>query len=107
MTQRDRTEPTLARDTCAARGIDFDNPDDFSFWSEYDRKARIIDSFHYHQPTQGQIDRIAAVRRGAIAFAELIMRMTENSADQTHALRTVHEAMMTANKSIVCEQKAG
>lgn len=87
-------------------GVNPDEPDDFRYWSELDRKRSIIDSFRYHQPSTVQIERIAEVRQGAIAFAKLIMRNTKVSADQTVALRLLHEAMMTTNKSIVCEASA-
>ena len=88
---------------CLAWGIDFYEPDDHKFWTQFDRAARIVDTFRYHQPSQEQIDDISAVRRGAIDFAELALRRTTVGADQTHALRLIHEAMMTLNKSIVCE----
>lgn len=68
-----------------------------------ERQRKLIDSFKYHQPTQTQIERISNVRKGAIAFAEIILDNTGEDPDQTVAIRKTHEAMMTANKSIVNE----
>jgi hypothetical protein len=84
-------------------GINPDEPDDFRYWQQFDRKQAIVESFRYHQPSEAQIARIADVRKGHIALAHLIMRSTPDGADQTAALRKLHECMMTANKAIVCE----
>lgn len=84
-------------------GIDPDQPDDNDYWEELQRKRDLIESFAYHQPSPAQVERIAAVRRGHIECAKVIMRNTRVGADQTAALRKLHESMMTANKSIVCE----
>lgn len=103
---------TTERDKAAWReqaielGVDPDEVDDFRYWGEIDGKRAIIDSFRYHQPSAEQIDRIAVVRQGHITLAKLIMRSTPRSADQTAALRKLHECMMTANKAIVCESPA-
>lgn len=84
-------------------GVDPNEPDDFKYWSEMDRKMAIIDSFRYHQPNAEQVDRIAHVRQGHIVLAQLIMRSTMTGPDQTAALRKLHECMMTVNKAIVTE----
>jgi hypothetical protein len=97
----EKKRPTEAR--CVALGVDYDEPDDFKFWSELDRKESIVQSFRYHIPTDAQIERISSIRKGHIELAELIMRSTAVGADQTAALRKLHEAMMTANKAIVLE----
>lgn len=86
-----------------ALGVNPDEPDDFRYWSELDRKKAIIRSFRYHQPSPEQIERISAVRNGFTDLARLVMRSTRGSADQTAALRQLHEAMMTVNKAIVNE----
>lgn len=91
------------RGEAVALGVNPDEPDDFKYWSQIDRKRAIIDSFKYHQPSEGQIERIAAVRSGCITLAKLIMSCTQDGPDQTAALRKLHECMMTANKAIVCE----
>jgi hypothetical protein len=68
-----------------------------------ERQRKLLDSFKYHQPTSTQVERISNIRKGAIAFAEIILENTKEDPDQTVAIRKVHEGMMTANKSIVNE----
>jgi hypothetical protein len=53
-------------------------------------EERVLESFDYHKPSDEQVDRIAAVRRTCKGAAERL-------------LRCLHEAMMNANKAIVCE----
>jgi len=86
-------------------GVDPDEPDDARYWSALDRAQGIIDSFKYHQPNAGQIARISTVRQSCIACALTLLQNTPVGADQTVALRKLHEAMMTANKAIVNEVK--
>ena len=95
------------RDEAVSLGVNPDEPDDHKYWSALGRAQGIIDSFRYHKPDDSQVDRIAQVRAGCIACAKTILQCTPVSADQTAALRLLHEAMMTANKSIVCEAKHG
>jgi len=92
------------REEAKLLGVDPEEPDDAKYWSALERARGIIDSFHYHQPTEEQIGRISRVRCGAIDFAKIVLQNVQSSADQTHALRTIHEAMMTANKGIVTEK---
>lgn len=68
-----------------------------------ERHAGILRSFDYHKPTESQVARIASVRRIMRMAAIVIIDLTPDGPDQTAALRQLHEAMMTANKSIVCE----
>jgi hypothetical protein len=68
-----------------------------------ENERRWLNSFRYHQPSPEQVERISRVRKACIACAEEIIRAVPPSADQTVAIRTLHEAMMTANKAIVCE----
>lgn len=68
-----------------------------------DRQVTILESFQYHRPSDEQVERIAEIRRGHIELAKLIMGVTPEGADQTAALRKLHECMMTANKAIVTE----
>lgn len=96
-------KPERWREEATSLGVNPDEPDDFKYWSQIDRKRAILDSFKYHQPSEGQIERIAAVRSGCITLAKAIMSATPDGPDQTAALRKLHEAMMTANKAIVCE----
>lgn len=84
-------------------GVNPDEPDDYKYWSAMDRALALVDSFKYHQPSEAQIARIAQVRQACTETAKVILRSTSCSADQTAALRKLHEAMMTANKAIVCE----
>lgn len=97
---RDRTE---TKDLCDELGINYDEPDDFRFWSEFDRKQSTVDSFRYHKPSDAQVVRIAVIRSSHTELAKLIMRQTTFGADQVAALRKLHECMMTCNKAIVCE----
>ncbi|HLT92102.1 MAG TPA: hypothetical protein VKZ85_14305 [Woeseiaceae bacterium] len=59
--------------------------------------------FTYHPPTPDQIPRYEELRAAARTFAEVILRVTPASADQTAAIRKVREAVMTANAAIACE----
>jgi hypothetical protein len=58
-------------------------------------------TFDHHQPDEGQIFRIQRVREAAKNFVRVIWESSPNSADRTAAIRYAHEAMMTANKSII------
>lgn len=94
------------RERAIRLGVNPDEPDDHKYWSALERAQFIVDSFKYHVPSEEQIGRISNVRNAAIATAEVILQNTPAGADQTAALRQLHEAMMTANKSIVTEPKA-
>lgn len=63
----------------------------------------VLASYDHQQPTADQIERIQLMRQAAKQFAQVIMLFVGPGPDRTHALRQVHEAMMTANKGIVCE----
>lgn len=63
-----------------------------------------IHTFEYHQPSDGQIDRISAVRKSCIKTVRVLFKNCPESADRSAAVRLLHEAMMTANKSIVCDE---
>ena len=60
-------------------------------------------TFDYHKPNDGQVERIATIRRAAKAFVTVIWMNAPDGADRTVAVRKAHEAMMTANKAIVLE----
>ncbi len=62
--------------------------------------ANLDNVFTYHAPTGTQPDQYAKIREGAKAFAKIILENTPQSADQTDAIRSVRNAMMTANASI-------
>lgn len=65
--------------------------------------ADVLATFDYHKPSDAQIGRIATVRLAAKTFAMVLWQACPETADRTAALRMVHEAMMTANKSIVLD----
>jgi hypothetical protein len=70
---------------------------------EQGRRQSILDSFSYHQPSAHQVLRITNIREAHKALVRVIFDNTQPSADQTAALRKLHECMMTCNKAIVCE----
>lgn len=67
------------------------------------REELILKSFEHHSPTEDQVKRILHVRESFICTAKVLLLACPESADRTAALRQLHEAMMTANKSIACE----
>jgi hypothetical protein len=67
------------------------------------RQQSILDSFDYHRPSLEQSARIETVRAAFKRCALTVIQVTPEGADQTAALRQLHEAMMTANKAIACE----
>lgn len=56
--------------------------------------------FTYHAPTEEQLPKYQAIRCAALEFAEVVVRNTPASADQTAAVRKIREAVMTANAAI-------
>ncbi len=100
--RRDRGDGEGWRAEALNLGVNPD-ADDHRYWSAFDRAKGIVDSFRYHQPSAAQIERIARVREAHVACAKLILQNTPVGADQTVALRKLHESMMTANKAIACE----
>jgi len=66
------------------------------------RRADINSWFSYHAPTEAQIVAYKEIRQVAKSFAEVVLRHTPISADQTAAIRKIREAVMTANASIAC-----
>lgn len=63
--------------------------------------------FRYHPPMGDQVDRYAALRKAAKDFAEAIVSLTPEGADQSAAIRKVREAVMTANAAIACGEAPG
>jgi hypothetical protein len=61
--------------------------------------------FTYHAPTPSQVERYAAIRDQAKAFAQVVLAMTPASADQTVAIRKIRESVMVANAAIACEEQ--
>lgn len=62
-----------------------------------------LDSFEHHTPTAEQTARIELNRSSFKACADVVLRTTPPGRDQRAALRYLHEALMTANKSIALE----
>ncbi len=63
----------------------------------------VLETFDYHKPSDEQVSRISDIRLGAKLFVMCIGQNVKDGPDRTAAFRKVHEAMMTANKAIVCE----
>ncbi|MBU1483146.1 MAG: hypothetical protein KKH12_15900 [Gammaproteobacteria bacterium] len=59
--------------------------------------------FSYHSPTPEKIPVYNELREGARAFAELIVRLVPEGADQEAAIRKVREAVMTANAAVALD----
>lgn len=68
------------------------------------QKLDLQNLFSYHAPKADQIERYAEIRAAALVFAEAIVSMTPPSAEQTLAVRKVHDAMMQANAAIACNE---
>lgn len=100
---RDRETRPDWRENALSLGVNPDQPDDWVYWQELERATKLVDSFSYHKPSPEQIERISDLRAAFRHTAKLILRKTPPSADQTAALRLLHEAMMTANKAIALE----
>jgi hypothetical protein len=67
-------------------------------------KLDLKNLFSYHAPQGTQIERYNRIREAARGFAEVITEMTPESAEQTLAVRKVHEAMMQANSAIAVNE---
>ena len=59
--------------------------------------------FTYHSPKPDQLEKYIAIRDAGKVLADIIVKNTPPSADQTAAVRKVREAVMTANAAIACE----
>lgn len=66
------------------------------------RQQAILETFDYHRPSPEAAARIERIRFAFKLCALHVFENTPDGADQTAALRQLHEAMMTANKSIAC-----
>jgi hypothetical protein len=60
-------------------------------------------SFDHHKPNDDQVNRIQIIRGAAKVFVAAVWAQCPNGPDRIVAVRYIHEAMMTANKSIVLE----
>lgn len=64
----------------------------------------VIDNwFTYHAPSADQVPKYEAIRAHGREFAHVINNLVPDSADKTHALRTLREVVMWANAAIATE----
>lgn len=56
--------------------------------------------FTYHAPTESQVYIYNKLRAAAKEFAKVLLECTPPSADQSDALRSLRNCVMTANSSI-------
>lgn len=64
-------------------------------------QSNVDEVFTYHAPDAGQQAALEAVRDKAKELAQTILELTPPCADQQAALRSLREAVMTANAAIV------
>ena len=67
-------------------------------------KLDLDNLFKYHAPHGDQVERYAAIREAAQSFAEVVVMLTPESAEQTLAIRQIHSAMMQANSAIAVNE---
>lgn len=68
-------------------------------------RANLHELFKYHSPTPMQSITYQQMRKAAYDFANAILALTPEGADQQAALRKVREALFTANSAIALEGK--
>jgi hypothetical protein len=56
--------------------------------------------FTYHSPTSEQVERYAAIRDGAKAYARVLVASCPAGPDLTAAIRKLRETVMTANAGV-------
>lgn len=66
-------------------------------------EAEIDNIFTYHAPTAEQLVRYENIREAARVFAKVLVMNTKPSADQSAAIRSLRESVMTLNASIALE----
>jgi hypothetical protein len=59
--------------------------------------------FSHHAPTPEKVAHYEAIHEGALRFAEIILKHTPRSSDQSAALRLLRESAMMANAAIALE----
>ncbi len=69
-----------------------------------DITQEIQNKFVYHRPTPNQVLRYNDLRTAFRSLALLIVDMTPICADQTVALRKLHETSMAVNATIACNE---
>ncbi len=68
-------------------------------------EAKLNNWFTHHSPQSEDIEAYQEIRDAAKVFAQVIVKNTPESADQTAAIRKVREAVMTANAARACHQE--
>ena len=68
-------------------------------------KEHLDNWFMYHSPTPDQTPKYEKIREAGKYLAQVIMDNTPTNADQSDAIRSVRNAVMTANAAIACEDK--
>ncbi len=66
--------------------------------------AMIDNKFKYHAPTDNQISRYNALREKFRELALMIVDYTPICPDQTVSIRKLHEASMSVNATIACNE---
>jgi hypothetical protein len=61
--------------------------------------------FQYHTPTPEQVPKYEKIREAGKNLATVILENAPACADQSAAIRSVREAVMTANAAIACDGK--
>ena len=69
------------------------------------RNDMINNKFKYHAPTPEQILKYNALREKFRELALLIVDLTPICPDQTVAIRKLHEASMSVNATIACNEE--
>jgi hypothetical protein len=64
----------------------------------------LLNLFTYHRPTPDQAERYTKLRSAALAYAQLVKESTPASAEQTLAIRAIHQASMQANAAIAVNE---
>lgn len=63
-------------------------------------KEQLKNWFTYHPPTEGQNEAYRELREKGLELADTILRVVPEGADQSDAIRSVRNAVMTANAGI-------
>ena len=64
----------------------------------------LLKLFTYHRPTTDQAERYTRLREAALAYARVVQELTPGSAEQTLAIRSIHQASMHANSAIAVNE---
>ena len=76
----------------------------FHLTSKIMTPEQVENLFSYHTPKANQIPRYNRIREKAKKLAFFIIENTPSSAEQTLAIRKLHESTMQANAAIACNE---